>query len=134
MDVPPGWHPFEVPVAVAAWRAPPGSDGFAPNLSAVYTAGASARGDELALEVVENLLEHLDERRLIDVHLAADDDLRLVVTHRVGDHRITLFQRVLVHATGSVTVSVSVTDLRVAELRDAWALPLRTFAREEVAA
>jgi hypothetical protein len=129
-----GWHAFDAPFAVAAWRGPPGSDGFAPNLSVVHTAGRSPRGDELALEVVENLLAHLDERRLIDVHLAAADDLRLVVTHRAGDHRLTLFQRQLVHEDGSVTVSVTVPDLQVAALTDTWALPLRTLTRQEVAA
>jgi hypothetical protein len=119
---------------VAAWRGPAGPDGFAPNLSVVHTPGSSPRGDDLAVEVVENLLDHLDERRLIDVHLDADDDLRLVVTHRVARHRLTLLQRVLVHAQGSVTVTVTVPDLQVAALRDTWASPLRTFSRQAVTA
>lgn len=120
-------------MAVSAWRAPAGPNGFAPNLSVVHTPGSSARGDDLAIEVVENLLEHLDERRLIDVHLGADDDLRLVVTHRVGAHRLTLLQRQLTHPDGTVTVSITVPDLEVAALRGTWSAALRSLTRQEVA-
>ncbi len=123
---------MEVPDTAAAWVAPDAHRGFRPNVTVVANDGDSPRGEELAEEVAVAVVEALDDAALIDLDVAADDDVRVVVAHRFGAHRVTLLQRVRLHPGGSVTLSVSVPDLWLAELRDRWEVPLRTLAPIEV--
>lgn len=132
-DLDPTWRPIPVPGAPGAWRAPSAWRGFMPNANLVHTVGPSARGAALIDEVVPPLLDELVDRMLIDVAFEGDDDLRLVISHRVDEHRVTLFQRILVHEQGSVTLSVTVPDMVIDRLRDAWTTPLRSLTREELA-
>lgn len=130
MRVDPTWRPLDVPGTLAAWVAPEPWHGFTANANLVHVPGASPRGDALVEHVVLPLLDELEDRMLVDVALGAPDDLRLVVSHRVGAHRVSLLQRILVDDRGSVTLSLTVPDLQLATLREAWTTPLRSFDRE----
>jgi hypothetical protein len=126
---PNGWAELPIVGALAAWIDEPSRSGFAANATVFHAPGASSRGDALADDVLPALLSDLDEPRLLDVALGAEDDLRVVVAYRAHGHHVTLFQRVLVDDTGAVTVSVTVPDLDVAATQERWRVPLQSLRR-----
>jgi hypothetical protein len=133
LELDPTWVAMELPGARGAWRAPQAWRGFTPNATLVHAAGRCAHGEALFEQVGPPLLDELDDPLLIDVEMPHQDDLRMVVSHRIREHRVTLLQRLLVHDdTAAVTLSVTIPDLLVDRLRDAWTLPLRSLTRTEL--
>lgn len=125
--LPESWTRVAVPNIEVGWVAPAAYRGFRPNATLVLTDGGGPRGDALAEETAVAVVGALDDAALIDLDVVSDVEVRLVVAHRFGAHRLTLLQRVLVDEAVTATLSVSIPDLWLAELREQWEVPLRTL-------